>query len=70
MLVLSRKAGERIVLPGSGIVITVTNIQGSRVKLGIEAPPEVPIQRAELLERSSGSMARGRFVERAWPAMV
>jgi len=53
MLVLSRKVGEQIVLPGGGIVITVTDIQGSRVKLGIQAPPEIAIQRAELLDQPS-----------------
>lgn len=47
MLVLSRKEGDTIHISG-GIVITVTSIQGSRVKLGITAPPEVSIVRGEL----------------------
>jgi carbon storage regulator len=47
MLVLSRKPGEKIHV-GSGITITVVRIQGNRVRLGIDAPADVPLVRAEL----------------------
>ena len=47
MLVLSRKSGESIRI-GEGIVITVTEIRGGRVKIGIEAPEQCPIRRGEL----------------------
>jgi carbon storage regulator len=47
MLILSRKVGERIVV-GGRVVITVTAISGARVRLGITAPPHVPIRREEL----------------------
>ena len=50
MLVLSRREGQRITI-GSGIEIVVTQISGNRVKLGISAPPEVPVHREELLDR-------------------
>jgi carbon storage regulator len=50
MLVLSRKASERILI-GNTIVLTVVRIQGGSVRLGIEAPPEVHIARAELLRK-------------------
>jgi carbon storage regulator len=50
MLVLSRKIAERIRI-GESIVLTVVRIQGSIVRLGIEAPPEIPIARDELLAR-------------------
>jgi len=49
MLVLSRKPGEKLIL-GTSIVITVIEVQGENVKLGIEAPKEIPIYRLELLE--------------------
>ncbi len=49
MLVLSRKHGEAIVV-GDGITVTVLAIEGGRVKLGVVAPPEVSIHRAELGE--------------------
>lgn len=47
MLVLSRKKGEKIVI-GGGIVLTVTEIRGDRVRLGIEAPNAVSIHRQEV----------------------
>jgi len=47
MLVISRKAGERICL-GDDITITVMEISGSTVRIGIEAPAEVPIFRHEI----------------------
>lgn len=49
MLVLSRKVGESIVLDG-GIRVTVTQVQGNRVRIGIEAPLAVGVRRAELAE--------------------
>jgi carbon storage regulator len=49
MLVLRRKAGEAIVLNGV-IKIYVLAVEGERVKLGIEAPPDVVIVRQELLD--------------------
>lgn len=47
MLVLSRKVGERIRI-GSNIVLTVLETQGHRIRLGIEAPADVSVMRAEL----------------------
>jgi carbon storage regulator len=48
MLVLSRKIGERIVLPDAGIVLTVLEVRGGQIRLGISAPPEVAVLREEL----------------------
>ena len=47
MLVLSRKASERIRL-GDSIVVTVVRVSGDKVRLGIEAPPNVLVLRDEL----------------------
>jgi carbon storage regulator len=52
MLVLSRRVGESVVIEG-GIVVTVTAVQGDRVRLGISAPPTVRVDRAEIHERRS-----------------
>lgn len=49
MLVLSRKVGERIMIGESNeIVITVIEVIGRRVRLGIEAPRSITIRREEL----------------------
>jgi carbon storage regulator len=50
MLVLSRKRSERIVI-GTSIRITVVKVDGNQVRLGFEAPVDLPIVRAELLSR-------------------
>ena len=47
MLVLSRKVGQRI-LVGDQITITVVRIAGGGVRIGIEAPPELPVIREEV----------------------
>jgi carbon storage regulator len=47
MLVLSRKVGERIAI-NDQIMVTVLEIQGNRIRLGIEAPKEIHVVRAEL----------------------
>ena len=49
MLVLSRKRGEKIVI-ADNIVITVTDIRGDKVRLGIDAPAEVSVHRKEVYE--------------------
>ena len=48
MLVLTRKAGEKIVIDES-VVIEVLEIQGNRVRIGIQAPRGITILRQELL---------------------
>ncbi|HEX8199977.1 MAG TPA: carbon storage regulator [Isosphaeraceae bacterium] len=47
MLVLSRKPGERIRI-GGGVCLTVLRVRGNSVRLGFEAPAQVPITREEL----------------------
>jgi carbon storage regulator len=47
MLVIARKAGERICL-GDDTVVTVLEIVGSTVRLGVEAPAEVAVYRYEV----------------------
>ena len=49
MLVLSRKKGESIVIAG-GITITITEVKGNSVQIGIDAPKDVSIRRTELCE--------------------
>ena len=49
MLVLSRKVNEQIVVDGN-ITITIVDIRGDKVRLGIEAPLQVPVHRGEVHE--------------------
>lgn len=50
MLVLSRKVNEAIVIDG-GIVVRVVEMQGGRVRLAIEAPRDIRVDREEVSER-------------------
>lgn len=50
MLVLSRQKNEQIVI-GDAVSITVVEIRGDKVRLGIAAPPEVPVHRKEVAQR-------------------
>ena len=61
MLVLSRKLGETIVI-GDGITVTIVEVKGERVRLGVNAPAEVSIYCAELqrkLEAGLSDFVRG-----------
>lgn len=49
MLVLSRQRDESIII-GDNIVITIVDIRGDKVRLGIEAPTEIPVHRQEVYE--------------------
>jgi len=55
MLVLRRKVGESIILDGV-ICVSVLAVEGERVKIGINAPPDVTILRKELLKILSGEV--------------
>lgn len=48
MLVLSRRRGEAIVIDGE-IVVTLLEIRGNQIRLGVQAPARVGVQRAELV---------------------
>ncbi len=56
MLVLSRKKNESIVI-NNDITITVVEIHGDKVRLGIVAPKEVPVHRREVYEAIHGKPA-------------
>lgn len=54
MLVLTRKAGEKIVI-GGGITLTVLEVRGDGIRIGIEAPRDVDIHRGEVLDAVSAA---------------
>ncbi len=49
MLVLTRKPGESIII-GKDITVTILEVRGNRVRVGIAAPADVPVSRSELNE--------------------
>lgn len=48
MLVLSRKKNERIVIAGGEIVLTIVEIRGDKIRIGIEAPKDISVHRGEV----------------------
>lgn len=50
MLVLSRRGGQTVVI-GGGIVVTVVEVRDGRVRLGFDAPRDVPVNRGEVAAR-------------------
>ncbi len=56
MLVLTRKTGQSIVIDG-GIEITVLEVRGEQVRLGIAAPREIRVNRKELLAQMEETAA-------------
>jgi carbon storage regulator len=50
MLVLSRKLGEEIIIHDT-IRIKIVGVKGDRIRIGIDAPPQVSVNRAEVQER-------------------
>jgi carbon storage regulator len=54
MLVLTRRIGQQIVLPGCGVTIDIVGVTKSQVRIGIEAPSDVPVYRREILDRIHG----------------
>ena len=49
MLVLSRNRDQSIII-GDDIVVTIVDVRGDKVRLGIEAPTEIPVHRREVYE--------------------
>jgi carbon storage regulator len=50
MLILTRRIGETLMI-NDDIKITVLGIQGSQVRIGIDAPKDVPVHRQEIYDR-------------------
>jgi carbon storage regulator len=65
VLILSRKNGESLILDG-GIRVTVLACDGRTVRLGIDAPPEVRVVRAELAESIAEETRRATATAEAW----
>ena len=63
MLVLTRKKGEKIVI-GDNIFLTVIEVKGDQVKLGIDAPREVSVHREEVFREIQEENIKAKKVEK------
>ncbi len=64
MLVLSRQRDESIII-GDNIIVTIVDIRGDKVRLGIEAPTEIPVHRQEVYEAIQRENAKAEAEGRA-----
>lgn len=60
MLILSRRAQQQISFPGLGISIRIVSVQGQRVRIGVEAPPDIAVIRTELAPLADAYKAAAR----------
>lgn len=59
MLILTRKVGETLMV-GEKVTVTVMDVKGNQVKIGISAPKEVAVHREEIYERVQAEKAQQR----------
>jgi len=50
MLILTRRIGESLII-GDQTTVTILNIKGKQIRLGIDAPKEIPVHREEIFDR-------------------
>ncbi len=58
MLVLGRKEGEKIMIDNGRIVVTIVEIRPGHVRIGVDAPKEVPVYREEVQRLIDGNDKR------------
>ena len=59
MLILTRRVGESIKI-GDEITVTVLGVKGNQVRIGVNAPKDVPVHREEVFERIQGERSKSR----------
>jgi carbon storage regulator CsrA len=57
MLILTRKVGETLMI-GANVTVTVMNVSGNQVRIGINAPKDVEVHREEIYERVQAERAQ------------
>lgn len=75
MLILTRRVGETVMI-GEDVSVTVLRVKGNQVRLGVNAPKNVSVQREEIFERmklesgDEGARAEGRSGGDSAPAAI
>ena len=67
MLILTRRVGEKLVI-GDDVTVTILGVKGCQIRIGIEAPLEIPVHREEiyqriLKEREKSNSANGKWAD-------
>lgn len=58
MLILTRRTGETVMI-GNDVTLTVLGVKGNQVRIGINAPKDVPVHREEIYERIKRELSGG-----------
>ncbi len=66
MLILTRRVGEKLVI-GDNVTVTVLGVKGNQIRIGIDAPPEIPVWREEIYLKILKERAADRTQAAAFP---
>ena len=67
MLILTRRVGEKLVI-GENVTVTILGVKGCQIRIGIEAPLDIPVHREEIFqrilkEREKSNSAHGKWAD-------